>query len=149
MKTILLKLIREALLIVAGFVLVILVFFALSQLPYKYTKYDPFYYLNNVLFIEPLPENPLLVETAFGKIGIRYREDIVKGMLFFGELHHDSDETEIGERVEITNMIDIHTFREIQKNNGSSVSTYYRDKKFSYVVVDMSDGAYLHIYENK
>ena len=89
----------------------------------------------------------LLVETAFGKIGIRYRNDSVNnGVIFFGELHRETDGTEIGERVELTGLIEIKSFQEMQRNNDCSICTDYQDKKFYYNILEMSDGVNLHLY---
>lgn len=141
------KLSRELALIAASFVLVMLFFNFAKLLPYKY---NPFYYLNNILFIEQSAENSQLAVTIFGKTGIRYRDDIVdNGVIFFGQLHRDDDLTETGEIVKLSNLIDIKTFNILQLKDDCSICTYFEDKKYYYKVLEMSDGITLHIYENK
>jgi len=142
----LLKIMREIALIVAGFVLLIIMYDVTYRLP---LKYNPFYYINNVLFMEAVPENPLLVRNIFGKIGIKYREDVVdNGVIYCGDFRPD-DKFEKKEIVQLTKIIDIGTFKKININDSSSVSTYYKDKKFYYEVTNMSDGIHLYIYESE
>ena len=131
-----------------GLILLLVILFAMNQLPYKY---NPVYYIENVWFIEALPENPLLAETAFGEIGIRYREDVVRGgVIFVGELFNGDDhEPGLGKILPITNLIDTKTFEKLDIDDGSSVATYYQDKNYDYHVVDMSDGIWLYINERK
>lgn len=138
----------EILWAVGSLILLVVILFFMRSMPYKY---NPLFYINNVFFIEPIKENPQLAKSVFGKVAIRYREDIVdNGMIFFGEMHLNSDEDSIGETISITNVVDVSSFGKIEKPvNESSVSTHYQDKKFQYVVNDLSDGIYLHIYERK
>lgn len=137
-------LMRELVWLISSLVFIILVFGIIKSLPYKY---NPIYYVNNYFLIEPMVENPLLAETIFGKIGIRYRNDIVdNGVIFFGQLHREADSTEIGKRVQLTGLIDIKSFKAMQKNDDCSICTDYQDKQFYYKILDMSDGVYLHIY---
>lgn len=137
-------LMRELVWLISSLVFVIIAFGIIKSLPYKY---NPIYYLKNYIFIEPMVDNPLLAETIFGKIGIRYRNDSVdNGVIFFGQLHRKSDSSEIGKRVELTGLIDIKSFKAMQKNDDCSICTDYQDKQFYYKILEMSDGVNLHIY---